>query len=160
MVLERGEVANSWRHERWDSLRLLTPNWLSRLPDYRYEGDDPDGFMSMPEVIQFIERYAGFIGAPVRTGATVTSVRQDGDGFRVVTDQREWRCRAVVHGQRRASALPTCPPMAAALPPSVRSLTPKEYRNPASSRTAACWWSVPRPPACSSRTRSSARVGR
>ena len=25
VVLERGEVANSWRHERWDSLRLLTP---------------------------------------------------------------------------------------------------------------------------------------
>ena len=32
VVLERGEVANSWRTERWDSLRLLTPNWQSRLP--------------------------------------------------------------------------------------------------------------------------------
>ena len=38
VVLERGEVANSWRHERWDSLRLLTPNWQSRLPGLRYEG--------------------------------------------------------------------------------------------------------------------------
>ena len=44
VVLERGEVANSWKTERWDSLRLLTPNWQSRLPDYCYEGDDPDGF--------------------------------------------------------------------------------------------------------------------
>ena len=35
VVLERGEVANSWRRERWDSLRLLTPNWQSRLPGYR-----------------------------------------------------------------------------------------------------------------------------
>jgi putative flavoprotein involved in K+ transport len=25
VVLERGELANSWRTERWDSLRLLTP---------------------------------------------------------------------------------------------------------------------------------------
>ena len=50
VVLERGEVANSWRTERWDSLRLLTPNWQSRLPGFRYEGDDPDGFMTMPEV--------------------------------------------------------------------------------------------------------------
>src|ERR671918_291150 len=32
VVLERGEVANTWRTERWDSLRLLTPNWQSRLP--------------------------------------------------------------------------------------------------------------------------------
>ena len=36
VVLERGEVANAWRHERWDSLRLLTPNWQTRLPGYRY----------------------------------------------------------------------------------------------------------------------------
>ena len=49
VVLERGEVANSWRTERWDSLRLLTPNWQSRLPGYRYEGDDPDGYRTMPE---------------------------------------------------------------------------------------------------------------
>ena len=48
-MLERGEVANSWRTERWDSLRLLTPNWQSRLPGYGYEGNDPDGFRTMPE---------------------------------------------------------------------------------------------------------------
>ena len=51
VVLERGEVANSWRTERWDSLRLLTPNWQSRLPGYAYGGEDPDGFMTMPEVV-------------------------------------------------------------------------------------------------------------
>ena len=46
VVLERGEVANSWRRERWDSLRLLTPNWQSRLPGVRYDGPDPDGYMT------------------------------------------------------------------------------------------------------------------
>ena len=32
VVLERGRVAERWRSERWDSLRLLTPNWMTRLP--------------------------------------------------------------------------------------------------------------------------------
>ena len=32
VVLERGRVGERWRSERWDSLRLLTPNWHSRLP--------------------------------------------------------------------------------------------------------------------------------
>ena len=41
VVLERGEVANSWRHERWDSLRLLTPNWMSGLPGFQYDGRRP-----------------------------------------------------------------------------------------------------------------------
>jgi len=46
VVLERGEVANSWRTQRWDSLRLLTPNWMTRLPGYAYRGTDPDGYLS------------------------------------------------------------------------------------------------------------------
>jgi putative flavoprotein involved in K+ transport len=54
VVLERGEVANSWRRERWDSLRLLTPNWQTRLPGHGYAGGDPDGFMTMAEVVDFV----------------------------------------------------------------------------------------------------------
>ena len=72
VVLERGEVANSWRKERWDSLTLLTPNWQTRLPGCAYDGDDPDGFMTIPEVIDFIDGYAETIAAPVQTDTTVT----------------------------------------------------------------------------------------
>ena len=74
VVLERSEIANSWRTERWDSLRLLTPNWQCRLPGYAYDGDDPDGFMTMSEVVEFITDYAKVIAAPVHSGTTVTSV--------------------------------------------------------------------------------------
>ena len=83
MVLERGEVANSWRRERWDSLRLLTPNWQSRLLGYGYEGADPDGFMTMREVVEFVSRFAVVASAPVRTHMTVTSVRQTDHGYHV-----------------------------------------------------------------------------
>ena len=65
VVLEKVDVANSWKSERWDSLRLLTPNWQSRLPGFAYDGDNPDGFMDVSEVIKFIEHYADFISAPV-----------------------------------------------------------------------------------------------
>ena len=85
VVLERGLVANSWRTERWDSLRLLTPNWQSRLPGYGYEGDDPDGYRTMPEVIAFIDRYAEVISAPVEVHTAVTSVRTSDDAYLVVT---------------------------------------------------------------------------
>ena len=43
VVLDRGAVAQRWRAERWASLRLLTPNWMTRLPGFAYDGDDPDG---------------------------------------------------------------------------------------------------------------------
>src|SRR5271157_389315 len=96
VVLERSEVANSWRTQRWDSLRLLTPNWQCRLPSYAYDGDDPDGFMTMPEVVDFLTGYAKMIAAPVQSSTTVTSVRHIDGGYSVVTDQGEWRCKTVV----------------------------------------------------------------
>jgi len=129
VVLERGEIANSWRRERWDSLRLLTPNWQSRLPGYAYRGPDPDGYMSTSEVVEFIDGYARFIGAPVRPHTTVTSVVAEGGGYRVVTDRGDWRCRAVVLASG-AHGLPAVPAAATALPRSITTLTPKTYRNP------------------------------
>jgi putative flavoprotein involved in K+ transport len=129
VVLERGEVANSWRHERWDSLRLLTPNWQARLPGYQYEGDDPDGFMTMPEVVAFIARYAHVSVAPVRTGTTVTSIDRSEDGYRVATTQGEWRCRTVVLASGACNAA-SVPAVHQAVPSSVTCVTALEYRNP------------------------------
>jgi putative flavoprotein involved in K+ transport len=128
-VLERGEVANSWRRERWDSLRLLTPNWQSRLPGLRYEGPDPDGYMSAPEVAEFIELFAKLSRAPVRTGVNVTSVRRDGDGYLVTTSDGEIPCRAVVIASGACNR-PSVPPLAQAVPPEVEQLTPFDYRGP------------------------------
>ncbi|MDI5985431.1 NAD(P)-binding domain-containing protein [Halomonas sp. M4R5S39] len=129
VLLERGEVAHSWRHERWDSLRLLTPNWQCRLPGLRYAGPDPDGFMTMPEVVAFLRAYARRLSAPVQTGTTVLSVRQADDGYRVITDRGDWRCRAAVIASG-AFNLPQFPALAAELPPAIASVTARDYRNP------------------------------
>jgi putative flavoprotein involved in K+ transport len=128
VVLERSEVANSWRTERWDSLRLLTPNWQCRLPGYDYHGDDPDGFMTMPEVVDFITDYAKMIAAPVDSGTTVTSVQRTNGGYRVTTDQGEWRCETVVLATG-AFNVPHVPLFSQAVPSSVTTLTPMRYRN-------------------------------
>jgi putative flavoprotein involved in K+ transport len=131
VVLERGEVASSWRRERWDSLRLLTPNSQSRLPGYRYEGADPDGFMTMHEVVEFIDGFAAAIGAPVRTHTEVTSVRSCDDGYRVVTTQGELLCRSLVIASG-ACNVPVVPALRAGVPHSVACFTPFDYRNPTS----------------------------
>jgi putative flavoprotein involved in K+ transport len=129
VVLERGEIANSWRTERWDSLRLLTPNWQSRLPGCAYDGDDPDGFRTMPEVIALLDGYARASAAPVQTHTRVTAVRRTDAGYLVRTDRGDWHCRTLVLASG-ACNLPCVPRLAAALPASIRSLTPIDYRNP------------------------------
>ena len=133
VVLERGEVANTWRTERWDSLRLLTPNWQTRLPGFAYDGEDPDGFMTMPEIVEFLDRYARLVDPPLHTLTTVTSVRKDGEDYEVVTDRGVWSCRSVVLATGGFN-LPKVPPIAAALPTSIDSVTPLDYRRPSDLR--------------------------
>jgi putative flavoprotein involved in K+ transport len=131
VILERGQVAESWRSRRWDSLRLLTPNWMSRLPGWSYRGSDPAGFMPAQEVTAYLGRYASSFDAPVFTGTTVLSVRAGGRGFVVDTDSDSWSADAVVVATGYADE-PAVPGYAHALHPSVRQLTPDSYRNPGS----------------------------
>jgi putative flavoprotein involved in K+ transport len=123
-------VANSWRRERWESLRLLTPNWQSRLPGYPYDGPDPDGYMTSGDVVALIGRFAAVSRAPVRTGTNVTSVRGAGGGYQVTTSRGEIRCRAVVIASGACNQ-PAVPRVSQAVPASVAQLTPFDYHHPA-----------------------------
>jgi len=131
VVLERGEVANTWRTERWPSLTLLTPNWQSRLPGFGYQGKDPDGFRTLPETIAFLERYAQLVSPPLRTNCRVTSVRRTGDGYEVGTEEGHWHCKAVVLATGGFN-IAQLPKLSQEVPPSVAQLTTVQYRNPQS----------------------------
>lgn len=130
VVLERGEVGNSWRRERWDSLTLLTPNWMTRLPGKDYAGNDPDGYMDSQAVVDFLSAYAEESAAPVRTSTTVQRVQQCDGGYCVVTDRGTWHCRALVlaSGACNEATVPAC---AAAVPGNVVQLTAMDYKQPA-----------------------------
>jgi putative flavoprotein involved in K+ transport len=130
VVLERGEVASSWRTERWDSLRLLTPNWMCRLPGYQYEGPDPDGYQTAAETAGWIQAYARHTGAPVRTRITVQQVRRTADGFEVTTDDGRYLAAAVVVAAG-ASSDARVPAVAAELPRRMNQVTAMRYRSPA-----------------------------
>ncbi|MEY2468699.1 MAG: putative flavoprotein involved in transport [Actinomycetota bacterium] len=126
VVIERGEVANSWRTERWPTLRLLTPNWQTRLPNFAYEGEDPDGYMSAGDVAEVLAKYAAVVDAPVHANTTVQSVRSVDGGYSVVTDNGTWNAPTVVlaSGACNVATVPAC---ADGLPSSITSLTPMGY---------------------------------
>ncbi len=129
VVLERGEIANSWRRERWDSLKLLTPNWMSRLPGAPYAGHDPDGYMNMDQVVGFVSTYAEKTAAPVRTSTTVLNVEERDGAYSVSTDRGDWRSRAMViaSGACNEASVPVC---AQAVPDRIFQITSKDYKSP------------------------------
>src|SRR5262252_3486714 len=72
VVLERGRVGERWLSSTWDSLRLLTPNWMTRLPHWTYSGPEPDGYMTARQVAGFLAAYCRRTdsrpGQPLRSG--------------------------------------------------------------------------------------------
>ena len=94
VVLERGAVGERWRSERWDSLHLLTPNWLTDLPGRPTPEADPERFRSRTEVVELLADYGA--SAPVAGGAAVTRLRTVADHYEVTTAAGTWVARNVV----------------------------------------------------------------
>ena len=131
VVMDRGCVGERWRIARWDSFRLLTPNWLSRLPGWRYTGPEPDGFMFAGEFVGYLCDYARSFDAPVRPHTLVTRVERAGTGFAVHTDDAVWSARSVVIATGYHSRAKV-PELANGLAPDVAQLTAAGYRSPSS----------------------------
>ncbi len=129
VVIERGKVAQRWRSQSWDSLTLLTPNWMTRLPGFQYDGDDPDGFMSVPDLIGLLDRYAISSRAPIVSDTSVIRVVQTGERFRVITSRGAWSADSVVVATGYCD-LPAVPAASLSLSPSIAQIVPASYRRP------------------------------
>lgn len=129
LILERGSVANAWRTDRWDSLRLLTPNWANGLPGAPYWGPDPHGYMPIGKLISKLEGYADRIGAPIQGQTEVTRVSRSAKGFLVETSQGQIACASVVLASG-ACTVPKIPAVADDLPTGLFQTTPSAYKRP------------------------------
>lgn len=131
VVLERGRTAERWRSERWDSLRLLTPNWMTDLPGWSYRGRDPHGYMTAAEVAGYLHGYADALSAPVIADSAVVNLERLDDRFDVITTAEHWRSANVVIATGWCD-LPAVPEMSRRLDPSIAQVAPSSYRNPGS----------------------------
>ncbi|MET0349747.1 MAG: MSMEG_0569 family flavin-dependent oxidoreductase [Rhizobacter sp.] len=132
VVLEKHAPMHTWRTQRWDAFSLVTPNWQCKLPGWEYAGDDPHGFMTKPQILDYLDGFAKHVDAPVRTGVTVTRVvRRAAGGFDVATSDGPLTAGQVVVASGGYHE-PIVPRMAERLPASVVQVHSEAYRNPAS----------------------------
>ena len=131
VILERGEIANTWITERWDEFHLVNPNWAVRLPGFHYTGTDPGGYLSKNETIEYLRNYARSFSAPVRTGAEITSLACDGDQYVLSTTNGEEvaaRCVVVATG---AFGIPKIPSFSPGIQDSIDQMHSAEHSNEA-----------------------------
>ncbi|MGF1457685.1 MAG: MSMEG_0569 family flavin-dependent oxidoreductase, partial [Leptolyngbyaceae cyanobacterium] len=130
VVLEKHQIAHAWQHQRWDSFCLVTPNWQCQLPDFPYQGDDPNGFMVRDEIVAYVKRYARTYDLPVEEGVTVDRIRPDGrNRFYLSTSAGEFTASQVVIATGGYHT-PKIPDFASCLPPSIAQLHSSAYKNP------------------------------
>jgi putative flavoprotein involved in K+ transport len=129
VVLDRGRVAERWRSQRWDSLHLLTPNWMTRLPGFAYRGPDPDGHLPVRRLVSHLQAYAASFRAPVLTHTVVQEVAADREGYRVETDRGSWWTRSVVIATGPGE-MPRRPGWLRRQDPRLQVVAASAYRNP------------------------------
>ncbi|REK12698.1 MAG: hypothetical protein DWQ40_10850, partial [Actinobacteria bacterium] len=135
VVLEKGRIGETWLSQRWDSFSLNTPNWMNGLPGSPYPGDDPDGFMTHTELVDYFNEYVKEFDIDVRTGVNVTRVApSNGDGrFVIETDSESGReqleCSQVVVASGIANS-PHVPSVAAEFPEKIVQISTGTYRSP------------------------------
>ena len=130
VVLEAETPVHAWADTRWDNFTLVTPNWHCRLPGYAYDGDDPDGFMTRDQVVDWLEGWLQTFTPPVRTHTRVTKLKPSSTGgFELTLHTGETVTCAHAVVATGGYPIPVVPPYAASLDPSIAQLHSEQYRN-------------------------------
>jgi putative flavoprotein involved in K+ transport len=120
-------IGDAWRN-RWDSLRLFTPNRLNGLPGMPFPGYHW-GFPSKNEMADYLESYARRFNVRVETGVRVERLSREGDRFVATAGNRGFEADNVVVAMSSWQK-PRIPEFAGELDPSIVQLHVAEYRNP------------------------------
>lgn len=129
VVIERGRIGERWLSQRWPSLRLLTPNWMTRLPGPAPRMPNPEGFMTARHFANELEAYGQRICAPVIAETTVLSLSALDEGYIIETTAGSILTKAVVIATG-ACDKPAVPAWAAAISADICQLASDHYRGP------------------------------
>ena len=93
IILERGEVANTWINERWENFSLVNPNWAIKIPEFGFgtkffPSKNPDGFLNKSQTIEYLKSFGSFIGSKIYTNENVDAITKEKNIYKVVTSKR------------------------------------------------------------------------
>ena len=130
LVLESGEIGQSWRTQRWDSFHLNTPNWANGLAGMDFHPEEPDAFAGRNELVAFLEDYARIFHLPIRPRTIVTGLRRTSSGWYALrTQSEEMQAKGVIIASGGMNR-PRVPALARRLPDDLTVSSAGTYRNP------------------------------
>ena len=93
IILEKGEIANTWEKERWDNFYLVNPNWAIKIPEFgfgtkSFPSKNPDGFLNKRQTIDYIKSFATYVGSKIYTNENVNSITKKDGVYKIITSKR------------------------------------------------------------------------
>jgi putative flavoprotein involved in K+ transport len=138
IILEKASsIVPAWR-SRWDSFTLVLPNWTLQMPDFAYQGNDPDGFLPRDEVVSYMERFAATFDCNIRFDSKVTSIemKPESGNFVVQTADKLYEAENVVI-TTGSYQKPRIPSFSTKINQEITQIHTSEYRNPKALPTGA-----------------------
>lgn len=129
LIIEKGEMLQTWKHERWDSFYLVTPNWMTNLPGLDHEIPYNNEYMSKDEILQVFERYLNFVCPNYVENTNIGRISKCEDGYLVETDQGEFKAEHIIIATGMYNN-PFVPGISKKIPENVFQMHSSDYRNP------------------------------
>ncbi|MBI1184845.1 SidA/IucD/PvdA family monooxygenase, partial [bacterium] len=132
IILERERAFSAW-HNRWDGFNANTPNWMNTLPvlsSNQFPANDPKGFATKEELVNYFEKCLQEVRPPIKTGVEVYKITQLNNGvWQISTQDTVYEAKnvAVCIG---AMSTPKIPENATNISSTVPQIHSCEYRNP------------------------------
>jgi len=120
-------TGDAWRN-RWDSLRLFTPNRYNSLPGMTIPGEDW-GFPTKDELADYLESYAAHFELPIRHGVKIDRLGREDGRFVATAGDTTFIAENVIVAMASYQE-PKTPDFASELDANIVQLHIDDYENP------------------------------
>lgn len=128
LIVDANErTGDAWRN-RWDSLKLFTPNRFNSLPGMPIPGKDW-GFPTKDQLADYFESYARHFDMPIRHGVRIDRLTREGDLFVASAGEMTFEADNVVVAMASYQE-PKVPEFADQLDSRIVQLHVDDYENP------------------------------
>ncbi len=128
LILDKSfKIGEVWRN-RYDSLKLFTPNAYNSLPGLSIS-NNTDAYPLKNDVANYLVRYAKYFDLPVKLNTEVLELFPEEKGFNITTNQGEFHATNVIIATGPFQQ-PFVPEFASELPETVLQLHSSQYKNP------------------------------
>ncbi|BEP30277.1 NAD(P)-binding domain-containing protein [Helicovermis profundi] len=96
IIIEKKEILHTWKNERWDSFDLVTPNWMTLLPETEKIIPKNNEFMSKNQIVNSLEKFAKEVNPNVLEHTVISNISLEDELYYIKTDKGNFTANNVI----------------------------------------------------------------